>query len=169
MTKTSINYQQPPKLFAWIASVTMISLIILTQFIEQGKNAYLRYTGVFVLLLAGVFIFAPFFLLSRYGNVKDGQSYTEANKLVDKDLYAITRHPQYLGYMLFGCGFTLLAQNWIVLLLTAVCITCFYLQAIREEKYCLVRFGEPYKIYLQQVPRFNVLLGAIRLIQGNRR
>ena len=170
MTKTSNNnHQQPPKLFAWIASVTMISLIIVTQFIERGENTYLRYTGVFVLLLASIFIFTPFYLLSKYGGVKEGQSYIGSRIVVDRGLYAVTRHPQYLGYILFACGFALLAQNWVVVLLTAVGVTCFYLQAVREEKYCLVRFGDPYKVYLQRVPRFNVVMGVVRFYHGGRR
>ena len=157
---------EPPKLFAWLASVVTVSLIIVTQFIPRGGDPYLRGTGVFVLLLAGAFIFAPFYLLTRHGGTKDGQTYMQARIVVDRGLYAITRHPQYLGYIFLTCGFALLSQHWVIILLAVVGVTLFYLQAVREERYCLAQLGEPYEQYLRRVPRFNIILGMMRLARG---
>jgi protein-S-isoprenylcysteine O-methyltransferase Ste14 len=154
---------EPPRLFAWIASAVMISLIIVTQFLPRGDEPCLRVTGVFVLLLAAVFIFGPFYLLMKHGG-RDGQTYMQARIVVDRGLYAITRHPQYLGYILFACGFALLSQHWVAVLLAALGTTLFYVQAVREERYCLARFGEPYEQYLQRVPRFDFVLGIVRLL-----
>jgi len=156
---------KPPKLFAWIASAVTVSLIIVTQFLPRGGDPYLRGVGVFVLLLAGVFIFGPFYLLTKHGG-KDGQTYTQERIVVDRGLYAITRHPQYLGYIFLACGFALLSQHWVVVLLAVVGATFFYLQAVREERYCLAQLGEPYRQYLRRVPRFNIVLGMMRLLRG---
>jgi len=156
---------KPPTRFLWIASGATISLIIVTQFLPRGGDPYLRGTGVFVLLLAAVFIFWPFYLLAKHGKPKDGQTYMQAGIIVDRSLYAITRHPQYLGYSFLACGFALLSQHWVAVLLAAVGATFFYLQAMREERYCLARFGEPYEQYLRRVPRFNFILGIVRLLQ----
>ena len=153
---------EPPKLFAWLASAVTVSLIIVTQFLPRGDDPYLRGTGVFVLLLAGVFIFGPFYLLTKHGG-KDGQTYMQARIVVDRGLYAITRHPQYLGYVFLACGFALLSQHWVAVLLAVVGATFFYLQAVREERYCLAQLGEPYEQYLGRVPRFNLILGIIHL------
>jgi protein-S-isoprenylcysteine O-methyltransferase Ste14 len=157
---------EPPKLFAWLASGVTISLIIVTQFLPQGDDPYLRGIGVFVLLLAGVFIFAPFYLLTKHGGIKDGQTYMRARIVVDRGLYAITRHPQYLGYIFLACGFALLSQHWVAVLLAVVGATCFYLQAVREERYCIAQLGEPYQQYRRRVPRFNIVLGIMRLPRG---
>ena len=171
MNQTAVvNHQKPPpKLFAWIASVVIVSLIIIAQFLERGDNPYLRGTGVFVLLLAGIFIFTPFYLLSKHGGVKEGQSYIRSRVVVAQGLYAITRHPQYLGYIFLGCGFALLSQHWGTTLLAIIGAIFFYLQAVREEKYCIDKFRELYKHYIQQVPRFNVVLGILRLFSGGRK
>ncbi len=158
---------KPPRLFAWLASVAIVSLIIATQFLPPSGNPYLRGAGVFVLLLASVFIFAPFYLFTKYGEIKDGQTYVQARTVVDRGLYAITRHPQYLGYMFLACGFALLSQHWVAVLLAVVGVTCFYLQAVGEERYCLTQFGEPYEQYLRRVPQFNLILGIVRLLQGS--
>jgi len=159
---------KPPKLFAWLASVVTISLIVVTQFLPRGGNPVLRGAGVLVLLLAGVFIFVPFYLLARHGG-KDGGTYMQASVVVDRGLYAITRHPQYLGYILLACGFALLSQHWVALLLAAIGATFFYLQALREERYCLAQFGKPYEQYLRRVPRFNIVLGMIRFARGGKK
>ena len=156
----------PPKLFAWLASVVTVSLIIVTQFLPRGDDPVLRSTGVFLLLLAGVFIFWPFYLLAKHGQAQGDQAYMQASCVVDRGLYAVTRHPQYLGYIFLACGFALLSQHWVALLLAAVGSTFFYLQAVREERYCLARFGKPYERYRRRVPRFNVVSGLVRSLRG---
>jgi protein-S-isoprenylcysteine O-methyltransferase Ste14 len=67
--------------------------------------------------------------------------------------------------MLLACGFALLAQNWLALVLAALGIGAFYLQAVEEEKDCLLRFSEAYERYRQRVPRFNVVLGLMRRLR----
>ena len=157
---------EPPKFFVWLASGVTISLIIVTQFLARGDNPYLRGVGVFMLLLAGVFIFTPFYLLTKHGGAKEGQPYMQTKIVVDQDLYAITRHPQYLGYMFLAGGFAWLSQHWVVILLAVVGAIFFHLQAVREERYCLAQLGEPYAQYLRRVPRFNIVLGIMRLLRG---
>ena len=158
---------KPPKLFAWLASLVTISLILTAQFLARGDNPYLRGVGVFLLVLAGVFIFTPFFLLVKNGRIKDGKTYMQTRVVVDQGLYSIARHPQYLGYIFLACGFALLSQHWVVVLLAAVGVMFFYYQAVREERYCLAQLGEPYERYLRRVPRFNLVLGIMRLLRAS--
>lgn len=159
----------PPRLFAWLASLATILLLVATLTLERGGNAYLRVAGVAVLVLSGVFIFAPFLLLSKHGRGQDGATYMRTETVVDRGLYALTRHPQYLGYMLLATGFALLSQHWLSILLAVAGVTCFYVQALREEKHCLAQLGEPYERYMRRVPRFNILLGTVRLLRRGRR
>ena len=156
---------KPPKLFAWLASAATVFLIVITQFLPRDDDPYLRAAGVSLLPVAGLFIFWPFYLLAKHGRPEDGQTYMQARVIVDRGLYAITRHPQYLGYIFLACGFALLSQHWVAILLAAIGATFFYLQAVREERYCLAQFGELYRQYLRRVPRFNFILGIARLLQ----
>ena len=103
-----------------------------------------------------------FLQLRKQGRAASGKTYMETEAVADRGLYAITRHPQYLGYMLLACGFALLSQHWVALLLAVVGVTLFFFQAVKEEGYCLARLGEPYEQYLRRVPRFNVILGIVR-------
>ena len=154
----------PPRRFAWLASLATILLLVASLFLERGDNAYLRVAGVVTLTLAGVSIFAPFFLFREHGQSKGGGTYMQTEAVVDRGLYAITRHPQYLGYMLLGCGFALLLQHWLAAILALAGIVSFYAQAVEEERYCLAKFGVWYEQYQRRVPRFNAVVGIARLV-----
>jgi protein-S-isoprenylcysteine O-methyltransferase Ste14 len=156
---------QPPGHYAWTASLATVALILVVLSVERGHRPYLRWAGISSLVLAPFFVFPPFILLARHGRTRKGQSYLQTRIVVDRGLYTITRHPQYLGYMLLAGGFALLSQHAAVLLLAAIASVCFYLQAVQEERFCLAQFGEPYRRYLQRVPRFNLALGIIRWLR----
>jgi protein-S-isoprenylcysteine O-methyltransferase Ste14 len=161
-----MSNNKTPALFAWIASVATLGVIVATQYLPRGNHPVLRVTGVAVLLLATVFVFWPFHLLAKHGAIGRKQPYTQTTTVVDRGLYAIIRHPQYLGYALLACGFALLSQHWVSCLLAAIGVTCFYVQAVHEERACLARLGRPYAQYCQRVPRFNAILGLARLVLG---
>jgi protein-S-isoprenylcysteine O-methyltransferase Ste14 len=156
---------RPPALFAWLASAVTVSVIVVTQFLPRGGSPALRGMGVFLLLLAGPLMLWPLYLLAKRGG-RDGQAYLEASCVTESGLYAVARHPQYLGYSALAWGFSLLSQHWVALLLAAAASLLFHLQAVREEKYCIDRFGASYERYRRRVPRYNVILGIIRLLRG---
>jgi protein-S-isoprenylcysteine O-methyltransferase Ste14 len=159
---------QPPALFAWLASAVTVSLIVATQFLPRDGSPVLRGAGVFLLFLATVFIFWPLYLLARRGG-QDGRAYLEASCTIDRGLYAVARHPQYLGYAFLAWGFALLSQHWVALLLALTGSMLFHVQAVREERYCIDCFGESYERYRRRVPRYNVILGIVRLLRGRGR
>ena len=158
---------KPSSLFAWLASLATVSAMLVNLFLPRGDNSTLRGAGVLVVVLASVFIFAPFFLLRKHGGTEDGKTYMQTNTVVDQGLYALIRHPQYLGYVLLAGGFTLLSQHRLAFPLAVTAAACFYIQAVQEERHCLHRLGEPYEEYLQRVPRFNIVLGVVRLLRGS--
>jgi protein-S-isoprenylcysteine O-methyltransferase Ste14 len=157
--------QQPPKVFGLLASLCTVGVIVINMLLGSGSNSTLRISGVIVLLLSVVFMFPSFVLLKKYGHVSEGDSYMHTTTVVDQGLYAVVRHPQYLGYMLLSGGFVLVTQHWLSALLGIVAIASFYLQAAAEEQYCATRIGAPYEHYMQRVPRFNAILGIVRTLQ----
>jgi len=152
-------------LYAWIASLATFLLLNLVFLLERGPNAPLRIAGTALLLLSAVFMLAPFFQLHRHGGSQPGQSYMQTGAVVDRGLYGLVRHPQYLGYMMLAFGFVLLSQDWLALALAGVGVSGFYLQAVEEEKECLARFGQAYERYRRRVPRFNLVLGLVRRLR----
>ncbi|OPZ82827.1 MAG: Isoprenylcysteine carboxyl methyltransferase (ICMT) family protein [bacterium ADurb.Bin429] len=69
--------------------------------------------------------------------------------------YSIVRHPLYVSNLLLGIGFGLLTENFILLGAIVVFFVIQYTATIRfEERLMLERFGEAYRSYQRDVPRF---------------
>jgi protein-S-isoprenylcysteine O-methyltransferase Ste14 len=151
----------PRTVYGWIAFGCTVALLVTDRLIPRGGNATLQALGVVVLLLSPTFFVPPFFLLPKYGRSAGG-TYYATTQLVDRGLYAIVRHPQYLGYALLNVGFALLSQRVATVALGCGAVTMFDIHALHEDVHCTKHLGEPYRTYMQRVPRFNVLLGMWR-------
>ena len=162
---TDRNQQRPPRAADWVAFLFSVVVLAAVAFLERGENRYLRAISVPILAAAGLFMFVPFYLLKRYGQVDEGKSYMDTTVVVDRGLYSVVRHPQYLGYTFLVVGFILLSQNWLIAVPGVLAIVCFYLQSVAEERFCREKFGKPYQQYLRHVPRFNFVGGIIRLFR----
>ena len=150
---------------AWIAMPAVGGPIAAHLLLDGPECPWLRAAGVFALAWACIFMFAPFFLLTRHGDVKKGQDYMDTATVVDRGLYAVVRHPQYLGYMLLATGFALLSQTWAAVLLAAVAIALLYATAVQEEKACRTKLGNAYQEYTARTPRFNAVGGFTRMLR----
>ena len=146
----------------------MLALIVSDRLVERGTNPVLRVLGVLSLILAPVFFLPPFVLLKRHGHVEDGRPFYDTKVTVERGLYAVVRHPQYLGYILLTLGFVLLSQHIVTLSLGAVAILFFCLYTLGEEEFCVQQLGTLYQDYCRRVPRFNVVIGMIRYVMRKR-
>ena len=70
--------------------------------------------------------------------------------------------------MLVFVALIFLAQHWLVLALAVLGIICVYLITIQEERRLISRFGEEYLDYARDVPRFNILAGALQVLRGKK-
>jgi protein-S-isoprenylcysteine O-methyltransferase Ste14 len=152
----------PPSRADWLAGASLAGLFLTGLLGEHGHTLWLRLTGLVALAAALPCIIAPFFLLSHYGNVVSGGNYMLTTRVVDRGLYAIVRHPQYLGYSLLAGGFVLIYQNLWSSILGVTAMALFYLFSVQEETYCRSHLGGDYSDYCKRVPRFNALLGLCR-------
>ena len=157
-----------PQLLDWCAAVTFVALLIANGFIGSGSNRVLRTLGATLLLLSPFLFVPPFFLLKKYGSADEGGSFFDTNATVDRGVYAVVRHPQYLGYMLMVLGFALLSQHVLTATIGAAAILFFYLHTVKEDQFCRENLGEGYREYAGRVPRFNLVLGTIRYFRRKR-
>lgn len=149
----------------WVTVVLFAGVVASELFWGGGESLVCRVLGVSCLALAAVFSFLPFYQLKKFGRVPAGKSYMDTCMVVDQGLYAIVRHPQYLGYILFFVGFFFLTQNGVSLVLAAFGILSIVFHTLREERECLERFGGSYAAYRRRVPSFNFLLGFIQYLR----
>jgi len=153
------EHKSEPKIFGWLASISLLLLILATQLLPQGHNEVLKFVGITLLVCAAAMIFTPLFLQSKMRKVTKEQEIDFSGDVLQHNLYAILRHPQYLGYIMMALGFTCLSQNWVVVCLASLATVFFYFQIVREEEYCLQKFGDEYLHYCRKVPRLNFFKG----------
>lgn len=155
-----------PKIFGWLASIALLTLILATQLFPQGENIAFKFIGIALLGCAAMLIFIPLFLQSKVRKLKNEEEIDSSREFLHHNLYALLRHPQYLGYILMALGFTCLSQHWVSVCLASLTTVLFYFQIIREEEYCLQKFGDDYLDYCKTVPRLNFIKGISRKMKG---
>lgn len=150
--------------------LTSVGQILLTIYLYTLPVAdWVRNLGWVCLWLSAIFGWLPIITFKRFGGVKEKKSYIHTTLMVDRGIYSIVRHPQYLAGILISLGLFLIAPHWGNALL-GVLNTCQYnLGTYPEEKDLVEKFGTAYCEYRQRVPRLNFILGLIRkLINSNR-
>jgi len=154
--------------FRGVIGAIVFTLAFIGQFIllffynnELGLN-FLEYIGWFLWGLSAIFGTIPIIYFKRKGGVNKGESYINTSKLVTSGPYAIIRHPQYLSFILIAFGFTLITQSWISLILTILVTIMTYVFSFQEEKKLNEKFGDDYKNYQKEVPRFYLLFGLVK-------
>jgi len=160
--------QKEPVGWHLLAAAFAVAVLVAQFFLDRGANPYLRAAGITCLVLSPIFIFPPFLLLSRYGRPSRRQPYYCTTALVDRGVYSIVRHPQYVGYVLLVLGFAALSQHALTSILAVCCASAFYVQSLREEAYCRKRSDQEYSEYMRRVPRFNFFAGLLRYLLARR-
>ena len=151
------------------------SLLTVFQYIltfwdyELSGILFLQWLGWAFWLLSVYFGFAPIFIFRKLGGVARGKSYVQTTKLVDTQLYAIVRHPQYLAGILLNLTMFLLAQKWLVLLPGIISVWLIYWDIQDADQEGIEKFGEAYREYMQRTPQINFFVGLIQQIHRGKK
>jgi len=73
---------------------------------------------------------------------------------LDKGVYAISRHPAYLGFFLAYAGIGIACASWIFLLCAFVWIVAWQFGVVEEERILLEKYGDAYRQYMNRTPRW---------------
>jgi len=79
---------------------------------------------------------------------------TSVERLIEKGVYKFSRHPMYLATFIICLGTGIASASFIFILLSLIIAICLYYEALLEEKYCLMKYGDLYKVYMNIVPRW---------------
>ena len=152
-----------------IVSTIILTIVVVGQIIlsfvlySENGSSIVRNIGWIILWISAFFGWLPIYTLKKWGKPK-GRGYVRTTVLVDRGIYAVVRHPQYLAGMLMGLALPLIAQHWLVAILGAVAIVIHYADTFAEEKSAIEKFGEEYERYKETVPRVNFIGGLARLL-----
>jgi protein-S-isoprenylcysteine O-methyltransferase Ste14 len=135
-------------------------------FYDPAGNSTRINLGWLIIFISGIFGWLPIFTFRSRGKV-EGRSYIHTTELVDSGVYSIVRHPQYLAGLLILIGAAFITFHWSVIILGVLSVGMYYWSAQVEEDKNIEKFGESYQAYMDRVPRFNFLLGIVRLMNKN--
>ena len=111
------------------------------------------YTGLAVFLLGLIMnIFATFNFAA-----------TPMNKPVTKGIYRYSRHPIYVAILLTYLSVGMASVSWIFLLAVIIWAVLVSFSAIDEERYCLEKYGEAYRDYMNRTPRW---IGVPKIVKS---
>ena len=142
-----------------------VNPLALTGLVNPGFYLPSFVMGWIVWAAGMVLVMAPIMMFPRRGGVPKGRSFVHTTRVVDTGIYAVVRHPQYLGGILAIFLTTpLLYPHWLFLILGIPGVVILYWSTIAEEKRLIERFGDSYRSYMHKVPRVNLILGIIRIL-----
>ena len=119
-------------------------LIIYSIFVPLKLGTVWFYVGLSVFLIG----FIPYAMLAANFVT------TPLDKPVTRGIYRYSRHPMYLTMFLMLLGVGIASASWIFLLLSVVDIILPPLFVEAEERYCLEKYGDAYREYIDKTPRW---------------
>ncbi|MBL7183398.1 MAG: isoprenylcysteine carboxylmethyltransferase family protein [Anaerolineae bacterium] len=159
-------YSLHPFLLSSVASVLTVAQIILAFFFNQPGSEALEWAGWICVWTSAIFGVLPIITFRRKGGVAKGKSYMKTTVLVDTGIYAVVRHPQgSTAWLLINLGVMLIARHWTSVVLGLVSMGLVYADTFKADQYCIEKFGDAYKRYMERVPRVNFVVGIIRLVR----
>ena len=153
----------------YYAAAIFLFLTWLSLFLED--NSALGWLMAIGWLLVGagiVLIFLPMFVLRRKGQPEEGKDWTHTSTLVDTGIYAVVRHPLYLGWSIMYPALVLVSQHWLTVVIALPGLVCVALITSQEDQRLVAQFGDAYGGYMRDVPALNLPAGIIRHLQRRR-
>jgi protein-S-isoprenylcysteine O-methyltransferase Ste14 len=147
-------------LFAIAGILSVLALpmnpLVIFNIIEPNEIGSLRTIGWIFWTIGIILVILPYYYIY----------YRKEENLMDRGIYAIVRHPLYLGWILgIFVATAFLYQHWLFVAVGIPGIASVYLIAMYEERSNIQKFGDDYKRYMQKVPRMNFLAGVIRFLR----
>jgi len=138
------------------------------SFSKMQKNAFSSHQLIyFILFIYSIFVplklgtvwfyvGLPIFLvgLIPYAMLAVNFVTTPLDKPVTRGIYRYSRHPMYVTGFLMLLGAGIASASWILLLLFVVDIILPPLFIEAEERYCLEKYGDAYREYMDRTPRW---------------
>jgi len=137
---------------------------------KTDRNRILKYSVYFVFFaVVGYSVFLPLklntvwfyvglpiYLLGVIIDFMAGVSWATnpLDKPITTGIYRFSRHPMDFGNIVAIVGTGIASASWVYVLLGIVSITLMSMSAVKEERFCLEKFGNAYQEYINRTPRW---------------
>lgn len=75
-------------------------------------------------------------------------------KPITEGMYRFSRHPLYFSLVIVYIGTSIATASWLFLLLGIANIFWIRLESLVEERYCLDKYGDAYREYMNRTPKW---------------
>lgn len=124
-----------------VFSLACLLLIVLTP-LQINSGLFIVGIVLYVIGLVG--------LVVAMLNYKD----TPLDQPVSKGVYMFSRHPQIVAVTIVFVGICLAIGSWLALFTLLMSRGLQHFGILAEEEICLKRYGESYRAYMENVPRY---------------
>lgn len=111
-------------------------------------------TIVATTFLVSSLLVALFALIGLRDSWRVGVQENQKTELITSGIYAYSRNPYFVSYILLFLGYTLLLSNLILLGLTVAGFISIHMMILKEEQYLRSTHGEAYKEYCEKTARY---------------
>jgi protein-S-isoprenylcysteine O-methyltransferase Ste14 len=148
-----INYDLKGRIvyFLWILLLALLA--VYTIFLPLKLDTMTFYAG---LAVYGVGLITSALVIINRAVTTDSEPLT-------KGIYRYSRHPLYLATFIALLGICTVTESWICLALSLAIIITIHFQVLSEESYCLKKYGNTYREYMNRVPRW---IGVYKSARG---
>ena len=149
----SIKYKRYHGIARFFAFESVFILVLLNYKVWFiAPFSFLQIISWILLTLSAYTAIDGYLTLKRKG--KPDSNFENTSVLVKSGLYHYIRHPLYLSIFLLGTGVVLKHSGIIQLALGIVNLVAVYLTARIEEREMIAKFGEEYRIYMNETKMF---------------
>jgi len=131
---------------------TINNLGMFVWFILLGYSVFLPLTLSTPLLYAGIALFAVGLLIFEIAMIPWVKA--AIDEPITKGLYRYSRHPVYIGVFVQYLGIGIASASGLFLLLIIANIILSILTTPAEERFCLEKYGDTYRQYIERTPRW---------------
>lgn len=132
------------KIAYWFYQISNVLIFVYLFFLKVTTDSYWFYAGLVTYGLGVLLCIASVFNFAR--PAEDGINLN--------GLYRISRNPMYMAYFIYFLGCVLLTRSLLLLAILMVFQISSHWIILSEERWCIKKFGEEYKNYMNRVRRY---------------
>jgi protein-S-isoprenylcysteine O-methyltransferase Ste14 len=137
-------YNKTEKIISNLGTLVGVILLIYSIFLPLPLGTPLLYAGIALFVLG--------LIITEIAMIP--WATTPIDEPITRGLYRYSRHPIYVGVFVQFIGIGIASASGLFLLITIVNLILSILTTPAEERFCLEKYGDAYREYMNRTPRW---------------